>query len=117
MSNVYKPSEDSEQEAVVEYCRLRSIPIIHIPNEGKRSMSYGAKMKRMGLSKGFPDLFIPKPMNGAHGLFIELKTDTGKISADQEAWLMFLSREGYKAFVCRGFNAAKSVIEKYLKGE
>lgn len=110
-------SEDSEQEAVIEYCRLRSIPIIHIPNEGKRSASYGAKMKRMGLAKGFPDLFIPEPINGAHGLFIELKADNGKISKDQEEWLMLLSKKGYRSFVCRGFNAAKSVIEKYLKGD
>ena len=63
--------EDSDQEAVIEYCEIRGIPIVHIPNEGKRTVSYGAKLRRMGMKKGFPDLFIPKAAKGKHGLFIE----------------------------------------------
>lgn len=52
-------TETGEQEAVIEYCAWRRIPVVHIPNEGKRSAAYAAQMKRMGLAKGFPDLFIP----------------------------------------------------------
>ena len=40
---VYASSEDAEQEAVVEYCNLLHITIVHIPNEGKRSLSYSYK--------------------------------------------------------------------------
>ena len=43
---VYASSEDAEQEAVVEYCDLLHIPIVHIPNEGKRSLSYAAILKK-----------------------------------------------------------------------
>lgn len=108
------PSEDEEQEAVVNYCRLRSIPIVHIPNESKRSAAYGAKLKRMGLSPGFPDLFIPQARNGSHGLFIELKTATGKVSKEQKEWLALLREEGYTAYICRGFNSAVAAINEYL---
>lgn len=109
-------SEDSDQEAVIEYCEIRGIPIVHIPNEGKRTVSYGAKLRRMGMKKGFPDLFIPKAAKGKHGLFIEMKAPRGRVTAEQDEWLSLLSREGYGAVVCYGFNKAISVIEAYLKG-
>lgn len=110
------PSEDGEQEAIVEYCRIRSIPIVHIPNESKRSKAYGAKLKRMGLSPGFPDLFIPRAVNGSHGLFIELKTAKGKTSEEQRGWILRLRAEGYEAYVCRGYDRTVAAIEYYLTG-
>ncbi len=114
--NVFSPSEDEDQEAVINYCRLKSIPVVHIPNESKRSVSYGAKLKRLGLSPGFPDLFIPRASNGSHGLFIELKTDKGTVSDEQVEWILRLRSEGYTAYVCRGFDAAKEAIDQYLQG-
>ena len=33
----------------------------HVPNEGKRSISYHAKMKKMGLKSGCPDIIIEYP--------------------------------------------------------
>ena len=107
--------EDVEQEAVIDYCRLLSIPIIHIPNEGKRSKSYASKLKRMGLAKGFPDLFIPLAKKGAHGLFVELKVGNNKTTEEQREWLSLLRDNGYAAYVCRGFQSAKNCIDEYLK--
>ena len=72
-ANAPKSSEAAEQEAVVEYCDVRHIPIVHIPNEGKRSVSYAAQLKRAGMRKGFPDLFVPLAREGFHGLFVEMK--------------------------------------------
>lgn len=110
-----RPSEDGEQETVVEFCRLSGIKIVHIPNEGKRSAAQGAKMKRMGLSKGFPDLFIPIARKGFHGLFIELKRDRySHPTAEQTQWICYLNNEGYFATVCYGAPAAIAEIRKYL---
>jgi hypothetical protein len=109
-------SEISEQEVVVEYCDLRDIPIVHIPNEGKRSVSYGAKMKRAGMRKGFPDLFLPIARRGFHGFVIEMKFDKGKLSPDQIKWLRKLKKEGYATSVCYGADEAIRMIEKYLIG-
>lgn len=112
-----KASEISEQEVVVEYCDLRDIPIVHIPNEGKRSKSYGAKMKRAGLRKGFPDLFLPLARRGFHGFFIEMKYDRGKVSPNQIKWLKKLKGEGYATAVCYGADEAIKLINKYIEGD
>lgn len=110
---VYASSEDAEQEAVVEYCDLLHIPIVHIPNEGKRSLSYAARMKRMGLRSGFPDLFVTLARGGYHGLFIEMKYGKNKTTKEQKEWLERLSAEGYACAVC--YNAAEAIktIENY----
>ena len=110
---VYASSEDAEQEAVVEYCDLLHIPIVHIPNEGKRSLSYAARMKKMGLRRGFPDLLVPLARGGYHGLFIEMKYGKNKTTKEQKEWLERLSAEGYACAVC--YNAAEAIktIESY----
>lgn len=110
---VYASSEDAEQEAVVEYCDLLHIQIVHIPNEGKRSLSYAARMKRMGLRSGFPDLLVPLARGGYHGLFIEMKYGKNKTTKEQKEWLERLSAEGYACAVC--YNAAEAIktIESY----
>lgn len=112
-----KASEISEQEVVVEYCDLRDIPIVHIPNEGKRSKNYGAQMKRAGLRKGFPDLFLPLARRGFHGFFIEMKFDRGKVSQSQITWLKKLKGEGYATAVCYGADEAIKLINKYIEGD
>ena len=114
-SLAYTPSEDNEQEAIVQYCLLRNIPIVHIPNEGKRTAAYAAKLKRMGLQPGFPDIFIPLARKGYHGLFIELKVGNNKPSREQKDWLARLSSEGYATAVAWGFDEAKKIIDKYVK--
>ena len=114
---VYASSEDAEQEAVVEYCDLLHIPIVHIPNEGKRSLSYAARMKRMGLRSGFPDLFVPLARGGYHGLFIEMKYRKNKTTKEQKEWLERLNAEGYACAVCYNAAEAIKVIDMYCKNE
>lgn len=110
---VLRSSETAEQEVVVQYCDLLDIPIVHIPNEGKRSASYGARMKRMGLRKGFPDLCVTRARGGYHGLFIEMKYGKGKTTKDQRDWLKRLAAEGYACVVCNGADEAIEAIKKY----
>lgn len=112
-----RATEDDEQEAVVMYCNLLGIDVSHIPNEGKRSWQYGAKLKRMGLQKGFPDLFFPYARKNAHGLFIEMKRKGEKPTVEQIAWLKKLKERNYKAFLCQGFDEAKRVIDWYFEVE
>lgn len=109
-------TEDAEQEAVIQYCELKGIVVVHIPNESKRSAAYGAKMKRMGLRKGFPDLLFPAPRKGFHGLVIELKRDkTCNPTAEQLQWIEYLNGQGYRAKVCYGAGEAIKEIEEYFK--
>ncbi len=114
-TDLYRPTEDEIQETVVEFCDTLRIICVHIPNESKRSKAYGAKMKRMGLRKGFPDLFIPTARNGFHGLFIELKRDKlAHPTKEQLEWISHLNTEGYLAAVCYGVDAAIAEIKKYM---
>lgn len=111
-------TEDAEQETVIEYCILKGIEVVHIPNESKRSPAYGAKMKRMGLRKGFPDLSFPTPRKGYHGLYIELKRDkTCKPTPEQWEWINYLNEQGYRAAVCYGAGEAIDEINWYYNGE
>ena len=114
-TEIYRPTEDEVQETVVEFCDTLRIACVHIPNESKRSKAYGAKMKRMGLQKGFPDLFIPMARQGFHGLFIELKRDKlAHPTKEQLEWIGFLNKEGYYAVVSYGVDAAIEEIKKYM---
>lgn len=108
-----RSSESAEQIAVVEWCDLLHIPIVHIPNEGKRSLSYAAKMKRMGLRSGFPDLFVTLARGKYHGLFIEMKYGKNKTTKEQKEWLELLSAEGYACAVCYNATEAIKIIESY----
>lgn len=112
----FRKTEDGEQQAVIEYCDLADIPIVHIPNEGKRTAFYAAKLKAVGLKKGFPDLFIPKAKKGFHGLFIELKRDKHSYpTKEQLGWICYLNRAGYKATISYGATAAIKEIQEYFK--
>lgn len=70
--------------------------------------------KSEGLKKGVPDIFLPFPSSKYHGLFIELKADKGKASSEQMWWIEQLQKQGYKAVVVTGHEAAIKVISEYL---
>ncbi len=86
------------------------------PNEGKRSWQLGKHMKAMGLKSGVPDLCIAFPTKYFHGLYIELKTEKGKPTANQCEWIEKLNSRGYLAVVCKGLDAAIDRVELYIAG-
>lgn len=113
-----RPLEADEQEAVVQYCAYAGIDVIHIPNEGKRSAWYGAKLRAVGLKSGVPDLFIPAARKGFHGLFIEMKRDgKAKPTRAQLEWNMKLNSAGYRAVICYGAAEAIRVLQEYFAEE
>ena len=62
-----------------------------------------------------PDLCLPVPRGGKHGLFVEMKrTKGGRVSAEQQEWITALQEQGYAASVCRGWEEAARVILQYL---
>ena len=69
----------------------------------------------MGVSKGFPDVFVPLVAGHFHGFFLEMKRpDGGKLSAEQAEWLDYLRGEGYFAEVAHGFDEAQKLFNYYL---
>lgn len=113
-------TESEEQILVMQWAELMKgkypelEALHHIPNGGKRNIVTAVRMKKEGVKKGVPDLCLPVPRKGYHGLYIEMKRLKGKTSKEQDWWIEFLTKEGYAVEVCRGFEQAKDVIIYYL---
>ena len=110
--------EDEEQALVVKYLTLLRVPHFSIPNGSSRNIREAVKLKRTGVSAGIPDLCIPVARKSYHALFIEMKRRSGgSLSPFQRNWHFVLRNEGYKVEVCKGFDAAKKVIDDYFMDE
>ncbi len=113
-------SEHAEQAALFRWAefarsRLPELALLHaIPNGGHRYKATAARLKAEGVKRGVPDVCLPVARSGAHGLYIELKTERGKATPEQLGWIRALRRQGYVAEVCRGWESARSMIEHYL---
>lgn len=105
----YVGSESRLQRAAIRWCRLHPSPAVRltfaIPNGGARERITGAILRAEGVARGVPDLFCPLPRNGRHGIFLELKTSTGRVSPDQWHWLTTLERNGYECLLIRSLDA------------
>lgn len=85
-----------------------------IPNGGKRDPQTALRLKASGTKPGIPDIFLPVPGGGFHGLFIELKRLNGTLSKDQRIVIEELRDAGYRVEVCKGAEAAIAIIKDYL---
>lgn len=86
-----------------------------IPNGIHTTGWAGLRAKREGVKAGVPDIFVPVPRRGFHGLFIEMKRAKGGTTGDnQEAWIAALRIQGYQCEVCHGWAEAKDVLVNYL---
>lgn len=115
------PLESVEQRNVITWCDLQNGPYVlarrvySIPNGSHKTAATAMKFKREGLRAGYPDLGLDVPRGGFHGLRIEMKrVRGGRLSAEQEDWIVFLLDQGYKAVVCKGADEAIQAIKDYL---
>lgn len=113
-------SEDTIQVQVFTWAsrQLKVYPelawLFHVPNGGHRSAAVAGKLKAQGVKPGVPDLCLPVPRFGKHGLWIEMKTQDGQVRKPQKAWIAFLREAGYRVEVCRSFDEARAVLLGYL---
>ena len=117
----FKLTESQLQILLFDWCHMnrQKYPelqlMFHIPNGGYRNIATAKRLKAEGVKSGVPDICLPVPRGNYHGLYLELKTDKGRLSKEQENWLSNLSREGYLAEVAYGFDEAVKVIKEYLE--
>lgn len=83
---------------------------------GEKKFGIITALKDIGcLRPGFPDINLPVPRGGYHGLYIELKRRSGgKVSPDQQWWLDRLRGQGYCAIIAKGKDEAVKIITNYL---
>ncbi len=109
-------TETQEQKQLIQWCRSdpRLQYLYHIPNESVGGQGWLIRNRQLGVRAGVPDLFYPVPLNGFHGLFIEMKASNGRVRPEQKRWLDALETFGYKCVVAHGWIEAKEALEEYL---
>jgi hypothetical protein len=114
-------SEDAEQMALMaklHVAKWRGHPLsdfaFAVPNGGSRHPAEGAKLKRMGVLAGVPDLIVPIPAGRFHGLGLELKAQGGRLQPSQREYLAKLRWLGWQTAVAFGADEAFAAITRYL---
>lgn len=114
-------TEYEEQVTLIELIKLYypflANHTIHIPNQRQCTIGYGAKLKKMGVLPGVPDLFIAWPTIKYYGLWLELKSKKGKATALQLEFIERMRKVGFYGCVAYGADEAFSIIKDYLNNE
>jgi hypothetical protein len=97
--------ERDMQQALIDLCAAREAEypalewIYATPNGQYRP---GQRMEP-GLKSGVPDVFLPAPAGGYHGLYLELKSATGRVRDAQRRWidgLRYVKRKPGRTRMC-----------------
>ncbi len=114
--------ENALQAGCVKWFRMQYPQriILSIPNGallgGKNRYAVLGMLKATGLLRGTPDLLIPEPKAHAHGLFIEIKTEKGKVEQHQFDLHDELEARGYVVDVCRSVDQFIFSVREYFGG-
>ena len=116
-------TEMKHQTAVIRWAKQPSIReqypelklLFHIKNENREGGAQAVAIdKAMGVKKGVCDLCLPVARGEYHGLFIEMKSLSGKAREEQLWWIDELKAQGYYAEVCKGYLEAIKLLQWYL---
>ena len=118
-------SEHSMQRSVIAWANLMAVrkpPLRWLyananggdRGGGIRGIVAAGKMNAEGVKRGVPDLFLPVPRGRYHGLYLEMKSERGKLSSEQKEWLAYLGESGYRTCVAFSVLEATSCILEYL---
>lgn len=120
------PLEDDECIVFSQWLSLNHIPHAHIANESRSSsrsaMIRGAKLKRMGQSRGVWDYEVFIPIKGITGKVdcyeiakIEMKRKKGGVvSPEQKVWGKVYEKAGIACKVCKGADEAIDFVKSLL---
>jgi hypothetical protein len=103
-------TEDEIHAAVVHACRKAGIAVHHSPNEGRHEVQYRAKLARLGVSPGWPDLVVMRP---GHTGALELKRPGGRVSPEQVAWGERMNAAGWSWAVAYGVEDALETLRTW----
>ncbi len=111
-----KHIEDDNQKALFQWAaHIKELRWMHaIPNGGKRNAREGARLKAQGAKSGVWDIFLPLPLNGVSGLYIEMKSGNNKLTENQKEFGEAMKNNGYQCNVCYSWIEAKKVISDYI---
>ncbi len=127
VSKIAPLAEWREQALLVEWCSCQwqlKGHVIAIANGGEKTASQAYVARRMGLRKGASDLFIARPAQGYHGLWLEVKRDRTYSESEkrtdtwlaQEEFMLLMRKVGYMAERAFGYRHGMEIVWKYLTG-
>lgn len=82
-------------------------------NGVKLSKTQARIAKGQGMLRGVPDLFLPVPRCGLHGLYIEMKHGSNKPTVEQKQFLDDSHKLGFATAVCYSADEAIREIMDY----
>lgn len=88
-----------------------------IPNGGHRITAVAVRMKKEGVRAGVSDLFLPYPVNGFHGMYLETKLPKNHLTDTQVEFFNAMSAQGYLCVEWIDLQKTITLIEMYLNGE
>lgn len=85
----------------------------HFPAGEKRDIRAAAKLKAMGLARGWADFVLVFPVGQA--AFLELKSSTGSLSTDQASFRDAAIAVGAWWATCRSLDRVEEVLTSWAK--
>ena len=109
----YAQKESELQQQCVSWFRYTypQYIICAVPNGGSRNAIEAAKLKREGVLAGFADLII---VADHRILFVEMKTEKGRMQDSQKAFKEKVEKLGFKYVVCRSFDEFRIIVSGFL---
>lgn len=80
----------------------------HVPNGEHRSLTTAQRLKRMGVSPGVPDIII---LHAGRTMWLELKSNKGKLSPTQEGWREWLCDNGFAFYCCNTIDQVQASLK------
>jgi hypothetical protein len=120
-----KPRRDREHEEQVKifawvFEHEKEMPdlrwLFAVPNWiGTRTAKHGARLKAEGRRAGVLDMWMPVRRGVFPGMAIELKAGKNRPSAEQQAWIKHLMREGWRVIVAYSADEVIRALKEYLR--
>jgi hypothetical protein len=118
-----KHTESQSQQAVIRWfafaCKGLGVSdpraLMAFPLQGARTVQNGARLKAEGMRAGTPDMFLAVKRGGFGGLWVEMKTLSGRLTDSQTEMGCLLLSDGYSVRVCRSADEAIREITAYLR--
>jgi hypothetical protein len=109
-----RPKEIALQMQVAALLRKHAKPLwrwSHFPAGERRDARTSAKLRAMGLRKGFPDFILISPQGVFHG--IELKRRGGVLSEEQKDFQTWAIARGVPHSVAQSMDDVRAVLEHW----
>ncbi len=122
MKPTVSPLERDEMRIVAHWLNAQGALWLHPPNEGKRPLWVGARMKADGLLQpGAPDIivlerYVMAPSTLGFGLAVELKRVGARGPSDaQFNWLHSMGQRGMLTTVAYGADQAIDFLQRHMR--